>query len=214
MEYFIAYMGIGTRAHRIIAIIQISIVTIRIMHAISILYSSLCSLNAAMRTIALTSAIIAIPFHNHESSCINCIGSLPFWNLGLPPRVWGKGLRLSICTIDDRITPTYVGKREKTAETVILSHGSPPRMWGKSHGSNRNHECCRDHPHVCGKKVPLPLKTLVVPGSPPRMWEKEHRALPLADRDGITPTYVGKRQIFTLKLTLKRDHPHVCGKKT
>ena len=69
----IAYMGIGTRAHRIIAIIPISIVTIRIMHAISILYSSLCSLNAAMRTMALTSAIIPIPFHNHESSCINCI---------------------------------------------------------------------------------------------------------------------------------------------
>ena len=69
----IAYMGIGTREHRIIAIIPISIVTIRIMHAISILYSSLCSLNAAMRTIALASAIIPIPFHNHESSCINCI---------------------------------------------------------------------------------------------------------------------------------------------
>ena len=90
-----AYMGIGTRAHRIIAIIQISIVTIRIMHAISILYSSLCSLNAAMRTIALTSAIIAIPFHSHENSCINCIGSLPFWNLGSPPRVWGKDLKIS-----------------------------------------------------------------------------------------------------------------------
>lgn len=69
----IAYMGIGTRAHRIITIIPISIVTIKIMHAISILYSSLCSLNAAMRTMALTSAIIPIPFHNHESSCINCI---------------------------------------------------------------------------------------------------------------------------------------------
>ena len=69
----IAYMGIGTREHRIIAIIPISIVTIKIMHAISILYSSLCSLNAAMRTIALASAIIPIPFHNHESSCINCI---------------------------------------------------------------------------------------------------------------------------------------------
>lgn len=69
----IAYMGIGTRAHRIITIIPISIVTIKIMHAISILYSSLCSLNAAMRTIALASAIIPIPFHNHESSCINCI---------------------------------------------------------------------------------------------------------------------------------------------
>lgn len=75
----IAYMGIGTRAHRIITIIPISIVTIKIMHAISILYSSLCSLNAAMRTMALTSAIIPIPFHNHESSCINCIvKSLPF----------------------------------------------------------------------------------------------------------------------------------------
>ena len=69
----IAYMGIGTRAHRIITIIPISIVTIKIMHVISILYSSLCSLNAAMRTIALASAIIPIPFHNHESSCINCI---------------------------------------------------------------------------------------------------------------------------------------------
>lgn len=69
----IAYMGIGTRAHRSITIIPISIVTIKIMHAISILYSSLCSLNAAMRTMALTSAIIPIPFHNHESSCINCI---------------------------------------------------------------------------------------------------------------------------------------------
>ena len=95
MEYFIAYMGIGTRAYRIIAIIQISIVTIRIMHAISILYSSLCSLNAAIRTMALTRAIMPIPFHNHESSCINCIGSLPFWNLGSPPRMWGKDLKIS-----------------------------------------------------------------------------------------------------------------------
>lgn len=74
----IAYMGIGTRAHRIITIIPISIVTIKIMHAISILYSSLCSLNAAMRTIALASAIIPIPFHNHESSCITCIGVTSF----------------------------------------------------------------------------------------------------------------------------------------
>ena len=111
MEYFIAYMGIGTRAHRIIAIIQISIVTIRIMHAISILYSSLCSLNAAMRTIALTSAIIAIPFHNHENSCINCIGSLPFWNLGSPPRMWGKDLKLSrnICPLSPS---TFINTKE------------------------------------------------------------------------------------------------------
>ena len=112
-------MGIGTRAHRIIAIIQISIVTIRIMHAISILYSSLCSLNAAMRTIALTSAIIAIPFHNHESSCINCIGSLPFWNLGSPPRVWGKANVTPCHGFYVGITPTCVGKRLKDIRKAL-----------------------------------------------------------------------------------------------
>lgn len=88
LQHSIAYMGIGTRAHRIIAIIPNSIVTIKIMHAISILYSSLCSLNAAIRTMALTRAIMPIPFHNHESSCINCIGSLPFWNL--VGEIWGR----------------------------------------------------------------------------------------------------------------------------
>lgn len=128
----IAYMGIGTREHRIIAIIPISIVTIKIMHAISILYSSLCSLNAAMRTIALTSAIIAIPFHNHENSCINCIGSLPFWNLGSSPRVWGKVSIRVLITIILRITPTCVGKRIRS-----------------SCRSSR----ARNPPHVCGEKT-------------------------------------------------------------
>ena len=89
----IAYMGIGTRAHRIITIIPISIVTIKIMHAISILYSSLCNLNAAMRTIALASAIIPIPFHNHESSCINCIVVTSFLEFGITPTCVGKRLK-------------------------------------------------------------------------------------------------------------------------
>ena len=115
----IAYMGIGTRAHRIITIIPISIVTIKIMHAISILYSSLCSLNAAMRTIALASAIIPIPFHNHENSCINCIGSLPFWNLGSPPRMWGKGKVFGLSSKVQRITPTCVGKRLKDIRKAL-----------------------------------------------------------------------------------------------
>ena len=139
-------MGIGTRAHRIITIIPISIVTIKIMHAISILYSSLCSLNAAIRTMALTSAIIPIPFHNHESSCINCIGSLPFWNLGSPPRVWGN------------------------VEKYWKSQGSPPRVWGKGRAGN---DFSSGHPHVCGEKHMSHRVMVSTLGSPPRVWGKD-----------------------------------------
>ena len=137
-------MGIGTRAHRIIAIIQISIVTIRIMHAISILYSSLCSLNAAMKTMALTSAIMHSPFHNHESSCINCIVVTSFLEFGITPtyvgkstyssceikcqqdhsRVWKKETMALTSAIMPRITPTCVGKGLKIIPVtfVRISH--------------------------------------------------------------------------------------------
>ena len=33
-------------------------------------------------------------------------------------------------------------------------------------------------------------------------------------RDGITPAYAGKSEIFELSHNLKKDHPRLCGEKT
>ena len=73
---------------------------------------------------------------------------------GSPPRVWGKAVEWENIELDERITPTCVGKS--------------CRM-----GLYRSE--VEDHPHVCGEKQPCDILNPTFTGSPPRVWGKAVR---------------------------------------
>ena len=135
-------MGIGTRAHRIIAIIQISIVTIRIMHAISILYSSLCSLNAAIRTMALC-LFLSITMKVHVLTALGHFLS-GIWE---HPHVCGE---MSKNIESPRDHPHVCGEKDALGMTFPAA---TPTCVGKSTCHTVSWFLRWDHPHVCGEKT-------------------------------------------------------------
>ena len=92
-----------------------------------------------------------------------------------------------------RITPAYAGKR-------TCRYAQPGHGW--------------DHPRVCGEKYWAQLSSRCALGSPPRMRGKVSRLYALADKEGITPAYAGKRALFCGLSAAYRDHPRVCGEKS
>ena len=145
----------------------------------------------------------------------------------------GKAQRLLNHSDPLRITPAYAGKRPSLAPVPGACGGSPPRMRGKGADcpadrdperitpayAGKSRRCSPqtsdswDHPRVCGEKV-RPLSALPArPGSPPRMRGKVTLLYALADKEGITPAYAGKRSSHAPRACIYRDHPRVCGEK-
>ena len=146
----------------------------------------------------------------------------------------GKAQRLLNHSDPLRITPAYAGKRPSLAPVPGACGGSPPRMRGKGADcpadrdperitpayAGKSRRCSPqtsdswDHPRVCGEKV-RPLSALPArPGSPPRMRGKVTLLYALADKEGITPAYAGKRSSHAPRACIYRDHPRVCGEKS
>ena len=105
----------------------------------------------------------------------------------------GKVVLLSVGWLSFGITPAYAGKS---------GTGSGPAPGPK------------DHPRVCGEKIAGAAKNLGSMGSPPRMRGKVTLLYALADKEGITPAYAGKRHYDNKAPLHPRDHPRVCGEKS
>ena len=91
--------------------------------------------------------------------------------------------------------------------------GITPAHAGKSHAPHWGQEPRRDHPRACGEKhAPLDFLSRTT-GSPPRMRGKERQAAPVAQTQGITPAYAGKRFCSCGGRLFRKDHPRVCGEK-
>ena len=92
--------------------------------------------------------------------------------LGSPPRMRGKDLFCHVVPLHGGITPAYAGKSGAPVGRLAV---------------------VRDHPRVCGEKCFPVLGKPQALGSPPRMRGKVSRLYALADKEGITPAYAGKR---------------------
>ena len=106
--------------------------------------------------------------------------------------MWGKASSHAWIVRRGRITPTHVGKSNRTRQKCAS---------------------CRDHPHPCGEKFQLRNRTRGRKGSPPPMWGKASSHAWIVRRGRITPTHVGKRSTILPGKSADRDHPHPCGEK-
>ncbi len=106
--------------------------------------------------------------------------------------MWGKVYNGAGDLVEERITPTRVGKTAKPSSNEVAS---------------------RDHPHPCGEKLSsrgLPYAWL---GSPPPVWGKAECTIATITSERITPTRVGKSKEERGKAKAVKDHPHPCGEK-
>ena len=111
--------------------------------------------------------------------------------LGSPPRVREKLKQWEAGLVGNRITPACAGKtRLETMEMLVV----------------------RDHPRVCGKNMLAVVFKVSALGSPPRVREKLNLCWIGHVFLRITPACAGKTLARLLELSLKRDHPRVCGK--
>ena len=104
----------------------------------------------------------------------------------------GKGCQVNFCFNFHRITPAYAGKSASTFPTALTAE---------------------DHPRLCGEKLRMPASQMTVRGSPPPMRGKGHQQRRLADCEGITPAYAGKRADAAAAIRFIKDHPRLCGEK-
>ena len=112
--------------------------------------------------------------------------------IGSPPPMWGKGFSAFSTCLSSGITPTHVGKSNRTRQKCAS---------------------CRDHPHPCGEKFQLRNRTRGRKGSPPPMWGKASSHAWIVRRGRITPTHVGKSSYRAIREFQRKDHPHPCGEK-
>ena len=112
--------------------------------------------------------------------------------VGSPPRVRGKGWRLTIDMCPLRITPACAGKRKNTMSPAQIS-------W--------------DHPRVCGEKIVCSNVGVSRMGSPPRVRGKGPAQISSTVSPRITPACAGKSTVSLQGDTERWDHPRVCGEK-
>ena len=112
------------------------------------------------------------------------------YDVGSPPRLWGKPAADHPAERGGRFTPTPVGK------TRIL-------------GGRRGMEVV--HPHACGENFDWYADVEDPRGSPPRLWGKQNRHAGQRRRARFTPTPVGKTNPVSPLSPLSPVHPHACG---
>ena len=122
-----------------------------------------------------------------------CALSAAFSSAGSPPLTRGKGSQARNNMENHRITPAYAGKSDQR----FIWHSKP-----------------EDHPRLRGEKQRALKKRLQPKGSPPLTRGKAKCRLAILELRRITPAYAGKRELLTLLLTIKTDHPRLRGEKT
>ena len=107
-----------------------------------------------------------------------------------PPRAWGRLKSAIIPGINQRNTPTCVGK---TYSRTPLRHAE------------------RKHPHVRGEDYRPFDTTHLKEETPPRAWGRLSSGLHCKAREGNTPTCVGKTTAPMTTIMRGEKHPHVRG---
>ena len=109
---------------------------------------------------------------------------------GSPPRTWGKCLRQLLLGVENRFTPTHVGKIK--------------------YASN-NPADCPVHPHARGENGVMSISRDSSFGSPPRTWGKYVAAGLAPAPIRFTPTHVGKIPESRPYSPGSPVHPHARG---
>ena len=131
---------------------------------------------------------------------------------GSPPRMRGKEKR----EVDEKqpcgITPAYAGKSAISCANgrQFLDH---PRVCGEKRDFSRLPPFLQGSPRVCGEKRVVKKGAVKLPGSPPRMRGKDYCGNVRSKSPRITPAYAGKRHLSDIALSVRQDHPRVCGEK-
>ena len=112
--------------------------------------------------------------------------------LGSPPRGRGKVTGYFGVVIRTRITPAWAGKSMEQGGVIKYT---------------------KDHPRVGGEKKDSERQPSGAVGSPPRGRGKVTRLYALADMEGITPAWAGKRRPGVCVGAWRGDHPRVGGEK-
>ena len=152
---------------------------------------------------------------------------------GITPAWAGKSCVLGLCFELFKDHPRVGGEKAGRAPRVQQQPGSPPRGRGKARRFSKSFSSARitpawagksgqprqpcqqpwDHPRVGGEKGRAVLGPVLGPGSPPRGRGKVTRLYALADLEGITPAWAGKRSLLIPHPKRCRDHPRVGGEK-
>ena len=88
-----------------------------------------------------------------------------------------------------------------------------PAYAGKSRPVQIRSHRLRDHPRLCGEKNPPWSGAYSNLGSPPPMRGKVFISSAADAAAGITPAYAGKSYGVCGALTMRQDHPRLCGEK-
>ena len=164
--------------------------------------------------------------------------------VGSPPRMRGKASHHEVCVLVLGITPAYAGKSstatlaahstgdhprvcgEKSANPKVRDtmEGASPRMRGKVFFFTGASFCAIFFLEPSGNLLLEPSGSSWVPpdgsifvfaiGLPPRVRGKAITFREQDSADGITPAYAGKSDATRWTITIRRDHPRVCGEKT
>ena len=152
-------------------------------------------------------------------------------HFGITPACAGKTYTVALSYTSDKDHPRVCGENliEKVAE--LLYQGSPPRVRGKRMCCIRQIHCSRitpacagktrtdfctvsagqDHPRVCGENKFLEEAVSAAKGSPPRVRGKPPVSCSCIMTTRITPACAGKTTQCTEGITVRKDHPRVCG---
>ena len=112
--------------------------------------------------------------------------------LGSPLHVRGKDQFQVGYECDNRITPAYAGKSDRTDWTIT---------------------CRKDHPRVCGEKGRPSAPYTDPQGSPPHARGKAVGVAAAPVVTGITPACAGKSHDGNSGKAGREDHPRMCGEK-
>ena len=112
--------------------------------------------------------------------------------MGSPPRVRGKAVRVVPVFDVNGITPACAGKSWLCSLFLVVP---------------------KDHPRVCGEKSMENSMNIDKQGSPPRVRGKDVVVKFHPILSGITPACAGKRRQAARRRYAGGDHPRVCGEK-
>ena len=111
-------------------------------------------------------------------------------DLGSPPQVRGKPVRLVFSVVDDGITPAGAGKTAASSACRQVRH---------------------DHPRRCGENCISIAFRRRQRGSPPQVRGKLCLRINYWQAHRITPAGAGKTIAWAQYITSKWDHPRRCG---
>ena len=88
---------------------------------------------------------------------------------------------------------------------------TPPRAWGRQKNGRIFYAWAEKHPHVHGEDTWADYLDKIKVETPPRAWGRPSLGGFVAERDGNTPTCMGKTYRLPPSPPCSKKHPHVHG---